>query len=487
MSDKADSTVRRRSVIAIAQADSKLKAVELRKEAGTIEVLWAKSSKGNETQWRQFAAECRLPVDVTEEAQADGDRTIVAGFNSAGVAFYRLNMPAVGEAEAASIVKLQAESRLPLPAEQMKLTWRAGQTENGQMAVTMAAARTEHLQEFVENVRCISPKQIMLDCEAVVSAWKMLFSGDARAAVIVNTSAQDSQICLAEEGRLSNAVVLDIGTEDFSTAGRQTETTERFVQDMRSVLDLFGYGGREELPIVVLSDGGKAIKRMASALKSAGLNARAVMPDVEEISGASELGVEGIYEYRVPIGLGLAALEEQADELNIFEDLYSPVEKKEKKQWFYSLKVTCAIAAVMLVALVIIYYAIDVASPGAIGKSLEAALSGTQMNELMARQELRKAIARERPDVLELINIVNKSGEGGIKLNGLHFKMGQPVSITGEAPGTDQLYKFEETLNNNKDIKEAKIQNFSKDTKGNKWKFTITFKYKKLSEKRTRR
>jgi hypothetical protein len=404
----------------------------------------------------------------------------VVGFNSAAVAFYRIGVPAVGKEETAAIVKLQAETMLPLPAEQMELAWRLGQMRDGQVAVTIAAARREHLQEFVENVRDFEPARILLDCEGIIKAWRAFFSAEEKDAVVVSMTTRSTQVCLAEDGRLSNAVVLDMGTEDLA---EQTETTERFVQDMRSVLDLFGYAEPAKLPVFVLSDGSAAYVGIVSSLRSAGLNARAALPDIKKLTAQTELQVEDAYEYRVPIGLALMALEGPTNELDIFERLYTPAKKEEKRHWLYSPKVTCAIASVMLVLLVVVSYAVDVASPGAIEKRLEASLSDSDidMNMLMQRQQLIKTVAKQRPDLLDLLNQVVESGDRGIKLESLYFKKGQRVTINGQAPGNEQLYRFEKSLQDRTSIKDVKMTS-TRDAKSKKLKFTITFHYKNFTK-----
>ncbi|MHC4426601.1 MAG: hypothetical protein ACYSYV_10955, partial [Planctomycetota bacterium] len=311
MNNNATDIVTMRSVIAMAKADNRLMTVELRKRNGVFEVLWTRSSEGAEMDWRVFAAECGLPVGPTSQADTDGDRMVVVGFDSAAMAFYRMSMPAVAEEELAAIVKLQAETRLPLGAEQMELAWRSGQIQNGQIGVTIAAARKTQLQAFVENVQSFRPAKILLDCEGIIKVWRAFFSGNERNAVVVSAGAQNTQVCLAEDGRLSNAVVLDMGTADFAAGGaeQQTETFQRFTQDMSSVLELFGCTESNELPIFVLSDGSADHVSMVSSLRSAGLNARAALPDANKLTTKGNPGVEGIYEYRVPIGLGLMAFE----------------------------------------------------------------------------------------------------------------------------------------------------------------------------------
>ena len=215
MSNNVNNIRKRQSVIAIAQDGSKLKAVELCKQDGTIELLWTKYSEASETDWGAFALECGLSAKPAVKIQTDDSKTAVAGFDSAGVVFYRIDVPAAAEQEVAEIIKLQAEARLPLPTEQMEMAWRADQVRDGQVPVTIAAARTEKLQKFVQNVSGFGPERILLDCEGIVKAWTTLFSGNERDAVIVSITARNTNVCLAQGGRLSNAVVLDMGIEDL--------------------------------------------------------------------------------------------------------------------------------------------------------------------------------------------------------------------------------------------------------------------------------
>jgi len=475
------------SVVAIVNDDNEFKGVELRKQDGSFEILWTRSSEESDADWRGFAAECGLPVEPAALEDADSARMVVAGFNTAGTIFHRTMVPAVGDKEIESIIELQAETRLPLPPEQIELTWRADQLQDEQMGVTIAVARKEQLQKFVGKVRCFKPAKILLNSEGIVKIWEIFFSGNKDNAVVLSTGSHNTQVCLVEKGRLSNAVVLDIGIEDFSTevTEEQTETTERFAQDMRSVLDLFGCSNQEELPVFVLSDGSASYVSIVSSLRLAGLNARVATPDINGLMAKSELSDEDIYQYRTPIGLALMAFDEGNDELNIFERLYNPMQKVAKKHWLYAPKVTIAIASIMLVLLVIVSYAVDIAGPNSIEKRLEASVSDVDMNLLVKRQQLIKTVARERPDLLDLLKVVNESGERGIKLTSLSFKKGQPVSISGEASSNDQLSRYEKNLQNIKGIEKV---NYTANTnaKSRKITFTMTFHYKNFSTKTTR-
>ncbi|MHC4338052.1 MAG: PilN domain-containing protein [Planctomycetota bacterium] len=504
MSSKRTHTVTKVSVVAIAREESKLRGVELRKQGEAFEVLWTKDGKASEMNLGMFAGECSLPCEGTPKTGKKGDKIVAAGFDSSGVVFYRLDVPAVKEKELAAIVKLQAESRLPLPAEQMELAWRGGEVRDGQVDVTVAAARRDHLRRevrdgqvdvtvaaarrdhlrrFVEDVCGFEPAKILLDCEGIVKAWREFFSGDEEAAVVASIRSRSTQVCLAEEGKLVNAVSLDMGMEDLSAgveSAGQVETVERFVQDMRSVVELFGYTDSGELPIFVLSDGGSAIEEIASCLESAGLKAKVVIPQMQKLTAPIELDAADIYEYRVPIGLALIAIEARGEELDIFEGLYRLQAKKEKGRWLRSPKVTGAITAVMLALLVTALYAMDVVND----KRLTRLVEKVDVGQFTQRQKLLKSVALQRPDLLRLLNEINSTEHDGIVLSVIHFKKGQLVTVQGQAKNEEQVWKFQKSLRTRKGIKEPRIESVAK--KDDKHDFTITFHYGRFTKKRTR-
>jgi hypothetical protein len=483
--DKINS-VNLKSAVAIVEDDNRLKAVELIKRDGFLKIHWTRSSEAYETDWKRFVYECGLPIEQAVLPDIESDRKIVVGFNTAGTIFNRTTVPAVEEGEIESIIELQAETRLPLPAEQIEMDWRADKLDDGQLGVTIAVARKEQLQRFVNDVKSFHPSKILLNCEGLVKAWGLLFSGEKQKAIILSCGSHNMQVCLVEAGRLSNAVVLDIGLDDFSAVGpeEQTEATERFAQDMMSVLDLFGCAEKEkkELPVFVLSDGSPTYVSIVSSLRLAGLNARLSSPEIGVLAANSGLSTQTAYEYRTAIGLALMALETGSNELNIFKNLYTPVQKVAKKHWLYSTKVTCAIAAVMLVLLVMVSYAVDIAGPKSIEKRIESSISNVDMDLLVKRHQMIRAIARERPDLLELLKIVNESGEQGITLTGLSFKKGQPVSVSGEVSSNDQLSRYEKKLQETKGIDNVNYT-ANVNTKNRKITFTMTFQYKNFGKK----
>ena len=475
-------------VVAMLREDGQFKGIELQMKRGSLEVLWAKSAENKDSDWTSFAAECGVSAGPSRNKKARNGKTVVVGFSSSGTVFHRASMPSVDDKEIASIVQFQAETRLPLPADQTELAWRIAPSRNGQMDVTMAVARKTLLQRFAENVRCLDPAKILLDCEAMVKAWATVFSEHEEKAILVSMGQRNTQVCLVENECLSNAVILDSGLEDFSIGqqdqaartdsmgnsvvldsglegfsdGQQPhdEVTERFAQDIRSVLDFFGYADNATLPVLLLSDNSPVYARIVSSLKLADLNARVAIPDAQRLVLPGESGIECIHAYRVPIGLGLMAMDNGDEALNLFKNVYQPAADQPKKQsCLTSLKVTVTLASVMLLGLLIVSYVLDLKSPEAIRERIEASTSemNTDLDALVERQTLIKTVARERPDMLALLDLVNGSGEKGVLLNSVNFKKGQRVTVTGQVQSSDQLYTFQEKLRDHKDLAKVEI------------------------------
>ncbi len=468
-----------RSAVAMVRADGRLRAVELReKEAGRFEVLWARTSEQG-AEWRSFASECG--IEISEDTEQE-DRKLYIGFDASGVGFYRLSVPSVSEAETKAMVQIQAESKLPLPADQMELAWRKGPAAEGQVPITLAAARSELLRGFADEVRDIRPERILLDSEAVVRVWLSLFGGGPGRAVVVNMAAGGAQVCLVENGRLCDSVVVDTGLADLAADDEETLSGERFAQDMRSVMEMFGCGADSSARLYVLSDGGDLLKYAVSRLKEGGLDAAEALPSASTGNVDAKLTNEDFYAYRVAIGLSLTVLDKKGDALNLFSGVYAPQVKKERRTLLNSPVLAAVLAAIMGVALMATTYIVDMKTPEAMEARMAAATTDVSVDQMRERVQMLKRVARLRPDLLELIDEINESGPRGMRLDALTYKRGQVVTVQGEASNADQIYQFQKSLLEKNMFKNVKIQSTAPQQKGNKVKFTVGLEYRGFSD-----
>jgi len=452
-------------VTAIAEVAGQLKAARLCKRTRGMELAWIKNAAPGESNWTAFADQCELGI---------GENGIfIAGFNSAGVVFYRIDVPEVPQDQLNAIVKLQTEARLPLPAEKMECCWRCRKLKDGTFAVTTAAAKKDHLQKFINQLSALKPDKIILDCEALVEAWRKFFGGTDAQAVVMSIGARTTRICMSESAALINAATLDTAMEDFTTAGDTGQlaqrTLERFAQDVISVLELFDC----RCPVHVLSDGSENLKRIVSYLKSRGIKAKLALADTSRFVGENKPTAEQLYDCRVPIGLASMALQGRTDELAIFNRLYKGTGERQKGPWYHRRRWAASIAAAALAILVLGFYAADLAAL----KYLDNLKSHSGYGRIVRRQKLIKQVASQRFDITELLTVVNAEFSEELLLDSIEFRKGRAITITGRAKDAEQMYKFQQGLLNQKLVSNVRIQNASDDKKTKKVKFTIVFNY----------
>ncbi|HPC95560.1 MAG TPA: hypothetical protein PLU87_11490 [Sedimentisphaerales bacterium] len=470
------------SVIAAVRDTTAFRAVALRKRNDGIEVLWAKSMPVEGGNWETFAAQCGLAA----RKELHGGAVSVIGLDATAVAFYRIAAPSVGQEETAAIVRMQAESLLPLPASQIEVAWRAMPSTNGTVDVTIAAARRDFLHRFVGEVRPFAPQAIVPACEGTARTWHELFGERQRQAVLVSIGVQHTQVCLVVDGKVANSAVLDTGMMDLSAVGagsdrssRTAEVVERFAQDLHTVLVSFGWIESAPWPVFALSDGRDGIDRIVEALGVAGVQARVSVPRPQTLGGLLALAPTDLYSYREPLGLGLMTLDGPATGL----DLYAPVRKAEREQTarsaWHSTTLAAVVALLVLAGAIATSYVVDVASE----KRLTALVNQPQFKQAGERQTLLKNIAQHRPDLLGLLTDIHSGNSEGVILDSFHFKKGQAVTLTGQADNAEQMWKFQANLLGCKSIKDVDITSTSTDSKTKKIKFTMLFHYKNFTKK----
>ena len=214
-------------------------------------------------------------------------------------------------------------------------------------------------------------------------------------------------------------------------------------------------------------------------MTEAGLHAKVAVPRAETLAMAAGLELKDIYAHRVPIGLGLMALDGGDTTLDLGRRINAEHEEKKVRSAKYSTVLAGAVAAIVLVALVATCYLLDVAG----AKKLDALVGQAEFEQARQRQVLLKTIVRHRPDMLGLLTDINAGENNGVILDGFHFKKGQSVSVDGQAGNPEQMWKFQTNLLDQKHITDVEISSQSQDPKTKKIKFTMVFHYKGFTKK----
>jgi hypothetical protein len=460
------------------------KAVKLRRRrAAGYELIWKRTFDRPDVSGIESFLREEVRSAQSERAIQTNEPVIIVA-ESRGVVFYRIDIPPVRDGQVDSVVKMQAEALLPLPADEMQVGWRVDKASGGKRGVTIAAGKTEGLRAYAGAARRFGASKILLDYEGMVKAWLELFGGTYAKTVLINITEAGTGVILADNGRLSCAVTLDAGLEDLSGRADWRGTAELFVHDLRNALELFGLADDADAKVVALSEDVGTHKRLISYLKDAGINAGAAVPSPGAMKSSEETSLKDAAEYIGPIGAAMLALDPEPDELNLFEDLYSAAGAGRAAG---SLKRPCVITVAMVVLFVLVSYAVDKASLAQLRKHIYSASGNpgaANAAALIEQQQMRKTVAAQRPDMLDLLGKISESNPDGVMLDTVTFKKRQAVTIGGSCKSYDQLYEFQKKLGEQSGIREIKIQSSAVGKDKGKVGFKMTFHYKNFTGKK---
>ncbi len=410
-----------------------------------------------------------LVADLTDKAQAAGKtndpQATVAGayvVPGSSLALYRLEIPAVKGAHLASVIRMQIEAKLPLASDQMRLAWRGNGSVTGSSRIcTVIAGRASRYDDYLGMARKAGLNRAVPDWEAIARAWGLLGDGDGRDLLLVVRKV-NSQVLLVENGRLIDAVSLDVGGGDFA-AGKGGERLELFSHDLWNTLGRFDSADKPEIRIMT-RENAAAIEEY---LKPYGITARPAQANIAAVAGVADAG-EDPQEYLEAVGGAILALESPDQLLDL---LAHHPDLRPKKKRIVTLSTAAALAAVVLALIVFLLVS------RYLDQSAAEKLQNDTIAQLVKVQDLRKAIVAERPDMLDLLTKINESLQEGMLLENFSFQKGKPVSIASSAASYDQLIKFQKTFESKSGISNVKVLDPTLDDRRGRYNFKMTFEY----------
>jgi hypothetical protein len=454
----------------------------LRKDRHGLQLTWKTTGTDTPTTLRSFVDSVVGPRGRSAQNNGSMPATVL-GLDSTSVAFYRIDIPAVSDAQLNSIVPMQAESILPLPAEHMKMAWRAAPSVNGKRSCSVVAAQSSQLAKIVADAGP-DVSRILLDTEALARAWMELFDSTTERVVLVNLRPTDCQVLLMDGGKLSHAVTVNTGLNDFASDG-SSGNNGLFVYDLRDTLELFGPDVPQDTPLLVISENPREHEKLISYLRDAGFNARPTVPSsgllyyarpdaadivpshavVSEASGHVTSG--DICQYIEPIGLALMAMDGDAVGLDLFQGLMRKPGASTAR--------TVGTLTLLAVATVVIAVVCMVVARKTDEKQF-AGLTDIGFNKLIEHRTAQELVASQRPDILGLITAINDCASEGMMLDSFEYKAGK-VTISSFANSREQIYEFEKKLNAKDNISDVQIISPTFDEKKKRVDFKMQFKY----------
>ncbi len=467
------------SVIAIGKTGDWYRAVAVSRTAGRFEITRYFSCEAQGRSLALFAGDLRAAG--WQKQQPDSGTPLVILFEGQSVVYRHIEVPAKGERELDSIVRMQAEALLPLGPDELELGWREGQTRNGRIGVTLAATRSSSIRSFADEAAGIGPARIVLELDGFVRAWSEACSLGGGKTILARIRRDSTDVCLVEDGLLSQATRIDTGMNDlFKEQPLSITEAERLKRDIEGAAELFGTG--KDAPVHIVSDGSANVAAAAKYLADSGLPVRASAPRGWAARDGAAIPAAELYQYMSQAGAAMLVLE-GTKELNVFGRLYRPQEARDESPKGPGLRKAALIGIAALVATVFAWYGLDKLELQRLEGLLQEERDGISVLEMLDKHKAINETAAERPDMLEILSLMKESAPEGVTLHSFTFRKGKPVSITGQARTNDSLYKFEAALRDKKSIiSNVKEQSAVKDDKENKVVFTVTFDYRTFTK-----
>jgi Tfp pilus assembly protein PilN len=95
--------------------------------------------------------------------------------------------------------------------------------------------------------------------------------------------------------------------------------------------------------------------------------------------------------------------------------------------------------------------------------------------------DYRQHVAKARPDLLELLDLLRQVQPEGLLLDQFTFERGKPVELRGIADSYEQAYEFQKKLQQRSEIRQVQLLEPTLDEKTKKINFRIRFLYRSFS------
>jgi hypothetical protein len=468
------------SVIAIGKTANIYRVAEVHRVADRFEVTRYFTCQADGKTFSQLAAELASSGWGKPATPESEPTPFIVVFEGGMVVFRRIEVPSRSEKELESMVRMQAEAILPLPPEEIELGWREGKTENGRTHVILAAARTSSLRAFAEDAAALGPAKIVLESDGFVRAWSEACKTSGSPAILVRPKAASTDVCLVEDGLLSQAIRMDLGIDAMFQAGSLSyHAVERLKQDIEGAAALFDIP--QGTPIYIAGDGSGAMAAITKYLADSGLPAKSSTPKAWSARDGAAIPPSELYQYMAEAGAAMLALE-GTRELNIFGRLYVPKEERKVVTIGIPLKKAALIAAASIFGALIVWYGLDKFALWRSNSLLNQQRDGLSVITMLEQHKAISQAAGERPDLLELLTTIKEVAPSDVLFHNFIFRKGKPITLTGQARTNDSLYKFEDDLRTKKGITNVKEQSAVRDEKENKVVFTLTFDYRSFTK-----
>lgn len=384
---------------------------------------------------------------------------LAAGVDAAQIRFLTLTLPPADAAQLPRLIAAQAEAKLPLSGDQMRLAWRLSPTAHG-WDCTVAAVRRDAaaaIGTLEEKLAALLP-----DAAGLPLMVRMFFADAPQTFVLLRRRA-DGILLARIEGEILTGCAL-IAVESPQAAAAEVR------------IELEGLAPRS-MPVCVWPNQTPLMQDIAAILSQAGRAVQTLLPNAAAIDAAG-LTAEwsGGELFAEAAGLAMLAQSPQKDGFDFLQSrraaLPQEAAARRRRQRWETLAMTATLLLVCLAA----HYGGLKMRVGQLRSELATQAEGLTARAVLERQGYRESVARARLDVLGLLTAIQDSRDG-LLLDAIEFEAGKPIRLTASAGGYDAVYGFQKRLAERPGISGVRLIDPRLDDKTGQVRFTMQFHY----------
>jgi hypothetical protein len=387
--------------------------------------------------------------------------------------FYPFSIPVMEGARQESLIAAQAEAIVPMPLPQTMYSWRMMQRDSAMQHGFLSVVRRGYFQELA-GMASGKPESMMPDATGLVRAWSAMFESLPQRSLLIQIRKRHCILALCDQEKLIRAAAMD-WDDNPGAAGMMVGDLLNLIEtlDIPASVPLFITGPDSQAQI--LCNEMKTIGKSVSLWK--------LSPDKLNKLGLTAILPSEAQHCPQAAGLALAAIDEEPGE---FDLIRKPVTRGssqvviDKQLYLRGLLWTAALLAIFLG----VSYWTTQREVRTIQQALSASYNDTTGEKILTRQQTRERFAKSRPDMLELLILLDTCAGNDIMIDSFNFKKGQPVRLTAKtnSQSYDRVYAFDKKIKEQSGISGVKLISPTLDEKKRQVSFTLTFNYKNFSK-----
>ncbi|MBP8604623.1 MAG: PilN domain-containing protein [Phycisphaerae bacterium] len=456
----ADAYFRTAAGITICGAEGTAFVVIMQQQAGGIKMLDKQQMSLSEGMERL----CRRVRQM-----ADGqDLRLIIGMDCAQVRFLQVTLPAVEPEAVSELLAMQIESRLPIPSSQVSWVWSSQSRLDG-LHCSIAAVKKDFLAKSAPSL----DGDMICTLEAVGLAvlWRRVFGDQSGRQMLLWKRPKDFLLTAVEGGRLMHACVIDAESADGQAL------PDYCVQDLLDVLDSLG-SGRED-PLLLIAPQDALTGGIKNQLEQAGRKT-VICPASELKQSLPELTL--IDDPFLPAaGLAMAGLMPDSIDYDFVQIASQPSRLARSAAASVQLRRNAAVTIGLLMLCLALFFWMMKKETAMMQKTLSISYDKLTAEEVLQHQAFREAVARARPDLLDVFEKIQNSRQG-VMLDSFEFEKGKPIRITATGPGYEAVYAFQRQMESQSGISQVRLLDPRLNERDKTVQFTMTFYYKHFSQ-----